>query len=412
MVGVSVDAVEIDGGVVDVIGIPWGLGKLRHTLQGSPGTAVGRILDQHLHGPNAHIRFAHLILIPDHPHLDAQYERLYPNPMIDLSENTYNRSLHRDRPKFKVWTSAGLLLTYRCNATCQFCYYHCSPDKGGLMPVDMAIGIWQSLRVLAADSAKIHLTGGEPFLYWEHLVDVLKAGQQERLGPVDMIETNGFWATDEGLVRERLNILEGLGLGRLKISCDPFHQEFVPIERVCRLALTAQEILGPKRVLVRWKEYLDRGSADVSRGARLRSLEEHPCRFTGRASGDLAQSVARRSIEDLRSETCTQAFLGAKGVHVDPFGNVFNGTCSGIIVGNVIQRSLDQIWRTFNPLDVPMLRTLVESGPYGLIGPAVSQGYSPLPAYADKCHLCTHIRQFLLERRNEPSLIGPMDCYG
>jgi hypothetical protein len=268
------------------------------------------------------------------------------------------------------------------------------------------------LRVLAADSAKIHLTGGEPFLHWEHLTAILKAALQDGLGSVDMIETNGFWATDEGLVRDRLNLLEGLGLGRLKISCDPFHQEFVPIERVRRLALAAQEILGPKRVLVRWKEYLDRHAADASMEARLRSLEEHPCRFTGRAACDLAGSVPGKSVEDLRSETCTQAFLGAKGVHVDPFGHVFNGTCSGIIVGSVIQRSLDQIWRTFNPLDVPIVRTLVECGPYGLLGPAVSQGYSPLPVYADRCHLCTHIRQFLLERGNEPSLIGPADCYG
>ena len=117
--------------------------------------------------------------------------------MIALSDNVYNRSLGRDQPKFKVWTSAGLLLTYRCNASCRFCYYGCSPDKGGLMPVDMAVSVWQSLRVLAGDSAKVHLTGGEPFLCWEHLVEILRTDQQQHLGPADMVETNGFWATGD-----------------------------------------------------------------------------------------------------------------------------------------------------------------------------------------------------------------------
>ncbi len=41
---------------------------------------------------------------------------------------------------------------------------------------------------------KIHITGGEPFLYWEHLLEILREAKKSNLGPVDMIETNGFWA--------------------------------------------------------------------------------------------------------------------------------------------------------------------------------------------------------------------------
>jgi len=332
--------------------------------------------------------------------------------MINLFDNAYNRSLHRDQPKFKVWTSAGLLLTYRCNASCRFCYYHCSPDKGGLMPVDMAIGIWQSLKVLAGDFAKVHLTGGEPFLYWEHLLEILKAAQRQRLGPVDMVETNGYWATEDRLVRERLRLLDGMGVERLKISCDSFHQEFVQIEQVRRLASIAQDVLGPQRVLLRWQEYLDIGSADWSMQTLIRSLHEHPCRFTGRAAGDLAQAVAAHAMSDLTALRCSQAFLGAKGVHVDPFGNVFSGTCSGIIIGNVAHQPLDEIWRTFDPGQDSVIGILFRAGPCGLVDGARNNGYKPLPAYAGRCHLCTHIRRFLFPCRVEPSHIGPAECYG
>ena len=104
-------------------------------------------------------------------------------------------------------------------------------------------------------------------------------------------------------------------------------------------------------------------------------------------------------------------FLGAKGVHVDPYGNVFSGTCSGIILGNMNDRPLEEIWRQFDLRAEGLVGTLCRNGPYGLLEGAESRGYRRLAAYADKCHLCTHIRQFLFENNVEKDIIGPADCY-
>ena len=93
--------------------------------------------------------------------------------MEKLPENIYNRSLPRSEPKFKLWRNAGLMLTYKCSAQCEFCYYNCGPDKGGLMPIDTAAGAWQSLKDLAGETAKVHLTGGEPFLFYDHLAELM-----------------------------------------------------------------------------------------------------------------------------------------------------------------------------------------------------------------------------------------------
>ncbi|MBP8303699.1 MAG: radical SAM protein [Phycisphaerae bacterium] len=330
---------------------------------------------------------------------------------VNLDENVYNRVAGRDRPKLKVWSSVGLLLTYRCNAACRFCAYHCSPDRGGLMPVDLAIEVWEALKTMAGDRAQVHLSGGEPFLFWDRLVGILEAALRAGLGPVGMVETNGFWATDENQIRTRLEVLDALGVQRLKISCDPFHQEFVDLDRVRCLASIARDRLGPGRVLIRWEDCLDGGPPDGSSESWVRCMSEHPCRFTGRAASDLAQAVARRSVEDLRSDTCTRALLGAQGVHVDPWGHVFSGTCSGLIVGRVTDQPLDRIWRSLDPRTVPLVGTLLESGPVGLLPGAVCRGYGPLPAYADKCHLCTHVREFLHGRGVEPAVLGPAECY-
>jgi MoaA/NifB/PqqE/SkfB family radical SAM enzyme len=339
------------------------------------------------------------------------------NAMIDLSENIYNSRVARNEPKFKLWRSAGLMLTYKCNCACEFCYYNCCPDKSGLMPADTAIRVWQSLKILAGDSVKIHITGGEPFLYWDHLLEILGQAQRLNLGKVDLIETNGFWATSEKIVRQRLKKLDDLGLNRFKVSTDPFHQEYVDIEPVQRLAEMAIEILGSERVLVRWQKYLE-NPIDIKslspvelEQQYINAVEDYPCRFTGRAAEKLAELLASKTIESLAGKNCKLNFLAAKGVHIDPFGNVFSGTCSGIIVGNVNQTPLEEIWKQFDPQNSGFVGALFDRGPYGLLAEAEKHGYKRSEFYAGKCHLCTRLRQFFLDNGLDKTMVGPAECY-
>ncbi len=343
---------------------------------------------------------------------------------MNLTHNIYNQSTGVNEPKFKIWRNAGLLLTYKCNASCEFCYYNCSPRQNGLMPVEMAINCWQSLRDLAGESTKIHITGGEPFLFWDHLVVILQNAKNNNLGSVDMIETNGFWASDDEIVKSRLKILDELGMNRLKISCDPFHQEFVDIEPVRRLAKIAKELFGPKRVLVRWEKYLPVLQAGLENPVEMKtisaaqrnkryieSLKDYPCRFTGRAAGHIASLVAKNTLAEISKSNCRDAFLGAKGVHIDPFGNVFSGTCSGIIIGNVSRTQLSEIWRNWQPANNIVIESLFRFGPMGLFDDALKLGYKPAERYAGKCHLCSNLRQFLFDKGLYKSTLGPAECY-
>jgi hypothetical protein len=367
--------------------------------------------------------------------------------MTELTDNIYNRTISRDQRKMKVWRNAGLLLTYKCNAACEFCYYCCSPNNTGLMTVDTAIKSWQGIKKLAGDSGRIHLTGGEPFLYFDRLCEILEAAQKEGLGKADLIETNAYWAgaTEEkdidshrghrehrdvskkqiDFIKDRLRRLDKLGMRRLKISCDPFHQEYVDIEPVRLLAKVGAELLGRDRVMVRWEKYLENPvlpltaeHAEAAENKRyIDALSAYPIRFTGRAAGKLGSLAALlkkgKRIEELSKLNCSGAFLGAKSVHIDPFGNVFSGQCSGIILGNVNPGApgLDQIWKQFDPRKKEFISTLFESGPAGLLDEAVKAGYEPRKSYADKCHLCTSIRQFFLEKGRYPDVVGPGECY-
>jgi MoaA/NifB/PqqE/SkfB family radical SAM enzyme len=336
--------------------------------------------------------------------------------MLQLSDNIYNQRLTRDEPKFRLWRSAGLMLTYQCSAACRFCYYNCSPKPSPLMPVEMAIGAWQSLKNLAGEAASVHITGGEPFLNWQHLEAVIRAFKLEKLGLVEQVETNASWAVDSKTIRERLRVLDEFGMAKLKISCDPFHQEFVPIERVRLLAVVAEEVLGKERVLVRWEKYLTTEDTVESKIKNLKSkivecLRDYPCRFTGRAGGELAELTADKTIEDLAAKTCCKSFLAAKGVHIDPLGNVFSGVCSGIILGNVGANPLEQIWKQIDWRNNEFVDILFASGPAGMLEKAVNLGYKKRRYYGSGCHLCTSIRQFFFEKRLYSATVGPEYCY-
>jgi hypothetical protein len=204
---------------------------------------------------------------------------------------------------------------------------------------------------------------------------------------------------------------------RFKISTDTFHQEYVDIEPVRRLADIAHEILGPERVLVRWQKYLDNpvGMKSLSETERaqqyINAINDYPCRLTGRAAGKLAELIAAKSVESFAAMNCTKGFLSAKGVHIDAFGNVFSGTCSGIIVGNVNRIPLENIWKQFDPAQNDFIKALFHSGPYGLLPEAEELGYKRAAGYASKCHLCTSIRQFFLQNGLHKTTIGPAECY-
>jgi MoaA/NifB/PqqE/SkfB family radical SAM enzyme len=336
---------------------------------------------------------------------------------MKLEDNIYNASLTRNNPKFKLWRKAGLLITYKCNAECQFCYYNCSPNQEGLMPVDTVISIWQSLKSLSENTEKLHLTGGEPFLYYEHLVDILTKAKKQNLTPIDLIETNAYWATDDKIITDRLKQLDQLGMHRLKISCDPFHQQYIDITLVRHLAQVGAKLLGPDRVLVRWQQYLDKPldiknlSADKLATIFLQTMKDYPCRLTGRAAVNLANLNNLKTPKDFIDKSCKNAFLGAKGVHIDPFGNIFSGTCSGIIVGNVNQAPLEEIWQNFHPQNDNIIHTLFESGPYGLLEKFPQLEALKSKKFADKCHLCTTARQCLFEKNIASETIGPPQCY-
>jgi hypothetical protein len=338
---------------------------------------------------------------------------------------SYNRDVPAPTSELAPWEFAGLLLTYACNARCAFCYVAAGPQHRDTLETATALALWRSLDELAAAHGKtmrVHLTGGEPFLDWVRLVALVRAARDAGLTPVEKIETNAFWATDENLTRARLELLAALGVGKLVVSTDVFHQEFVPLECVRRCVEIGRRVLGRGRVVVRRWDFprhpVDvRGMSAAQRSAAFRqALGRYADRLTGRAAAVLAPLLPGQAAEMFRGLDCADEVLRSRHVHIDSYGHIFPGTCLGVILGRaaVGGSSVAEVWRARAQdwREHPVVAALVAGGSYELLQRAREYGYRELDAgYASKCHLCSHVRHFLFQRGEWPEYLGPQECY-
>jgi len=320
----------------------------------------------------------------------------------------------------KYWSFAGLLLTYWCNARCASCYVCSAPSEGGDMTVEAGLRLWAGLQAASPHGCRIHIGGGEPFGRWEALIGLARQAQAAGLGPLEAVETNAYWATDEGLVRDRLGALDAAGLGRLTISADPYHQQFVPIERVRLAERVGREILGPERVRVRWRDWAA-GAVDI---AAMASSERRAVfaawarrghdRLTGRAAAEIAAHLPLKPTAAFADNPCGQRLLRSRHVHVDGDGIVCPGTCAGIVLGRADSpESVGAIWRALqrDHARMDVIGPLARAGPVAMLAEAEGCGYRPREGYASKCHLCYDVRRHLFGLGRFGDRLGPGVVY-
>lgn len=324
----------------------------------------------------------------------------------------------------KYFSRAGLMLTDWCNARCASCYLACGPGRSDWMPLELGLSAWEGLQSACPHGCRVHLTGGEPFGRFELLEALARGARQAGLGPLESVETNGFWATDDGVIRERLGALDAAGMGRLAISADPFHQQFVPIDRVRRLAARAEELLGPGRVRVRWADWLEEGFdlAGLEQARRRAVFAEYLAggrdRLNGRACARLAGLLPGRPVGAFAGQACREPLLRGRHVHVLPDGSVMPGVCAGIVLGQLRPGEpgdVAELWAGLGEASRSgaVLGSLVRGGPVKLAGLARAWGFVPDPGgYASKCHLCWSVRRVLWQAGAYPEELAPASVYG
>ena len=315
--------------------------------------------------------------------------------------------------------SAGLILSYQCNASCRHCMYACSPrwSKEWISPQDLKIILGHLVRTIEPApfgpesvtlSHGLHFTGGEPFLNFPLLCQAVAIA--DSLGiPSTFVETNGFWATNESETLRKLQTLKELGLKGIMISVNPFYLEYVPFDRTRRCVELSLEIFG-QNTMVYQLEYFNRflslgiqGRLPLQeyfrREGKKEFLENVEFFMMGRAPFQMDEKMSEFFVRHPAGfylyQPCNPAFLREWHNHVDNYGNYIPGFCGGLSLGNA--RRLPVLLNEGINLDeYPVLKYIVDNSFAELLDFAKRRGYKErFIGYFSKCHLCADIRRHL-----------------
>jgi hypothetical protein len=318
--------------------------------------------------------------------------------------------------------SGGLLLSYKCNAACRHCMYACNSRwKSDWIGEEDLVCMLQQLSGTILPSPNgpdhiglshgLHLSGGEPFLNFDLLCRATEIASDLGI-PSLFVETNCVWAVNDEVTREKLHTLHQKGMKGIMISVNPFYLEYVPFERTERAIRYALEIFGYDAFVYQVEYYRRFVELDIRESMPFEKyLElEHRTDFArnteffmmGRApfslTGDLEGIFPRYPAESVARIPCCPEFLRSWHNHFDNYGNFIPGFCGGITLGDT--RRLDELLENGLDLDsAPVLEFLVQEDMQGLMSFASEFGYRELEeGYYSKCHLCTDIRRFLVEK--------------
>ncbi len=312
--------------------------------------------------------------------------------------------------------SGGLMLSYRCSATCRHCMYACSPrwEADWISERDLERGLtllarWIEPSPWGADTISLnhglHFTGGEPFLNVDLLLRATEIAHELGI-PSLFVETNCYWCRDDATTRDHLRQLCTAGLRGIMISVNPFYAEYVPFERTDRCIRISHEVFGQNVFVYQLAYYRQFRQLNIRTRLSLeeymdlipgRRLSEHVEMFLmGRAARQLRAFYPTFSAETFFGEPCRPAFLRNWHNHFDNYGNLVPGYCGGISLGSWFD--LEQL--THEGIDTkahPVLAFLIEEDAEGLLHFAQDRGYQERSdGYLSKCDLCLDIRKYLV----------------
>jgi hypothetical protein len=256
--------------------------------------------------------------------------------------------------------------------------------------------------VKAADLKSFMVFGGEPMLYPTRAIAIFKRAQELNIPKIDML-TNGIWGKDKEIAKTLAKKLKNAGLNTLGLSVDAFHLEYIPLEYPRNAAKASLEAAVEK---VTWNvaviesldasNHYDKMTAHILKELEPLGIEAHVHKVVpaGRALRTISQYFQKTPLEGpCEGETPMENTLtNPQCLTIEPSGSA--DICWHLSIGNAKKTPLSRIISRYDWQRNPMIKTLAEEGPTGLL-----QRQKP-PAnrfnksgYINKCHLCVEVRK-------------------
>ena len=291
-----------------------------------------------------------------------------------------------------------------------------SPEcKKEYISKESAIAAAQLLK--KAGTVSVHIGGGEPFINFEALCNLIQALNNCGVG-IDYIETNGYWCRDREFAKSRLETLQKLGVTTVMVSVDPYHIEYVPLERPLMLCTLLDEYGFDYFI---WQQkFLKRLMAlDITKVHTKEELEkvlgkdyieetasEYGLGINGRALAFAEKIYSLRPAEYWATDEECPSLTNPHHCHIDLYGNAIPSRCTGICA-----KAEDYLNSDFSEDTYPALSRLVSGGTKELYEYAKEKGFVPHDkGYPTRCSFCFAMREYL-ERVSPSADLAPSDFY-
>jgi MoaA/NifB/PqqE/SkfB family radical SAM enzyme len=287
----------------------------------------------------------------------------------------------------------ALLITAHCNASCTHCSTSCGPHRREHLSREQIFKlIDEAAELTSTEKLKVLLSGGEPFLDFDLLLEVIRYAKGKRA--IVTVVTNAYWATSVERARDLLIQLKQAGLRSFAISTSRFHQQFIKRQRVER-ALQASREVGMRCTLkyVRTRsDALDReGIRSWATGVGAHDVQDFPLLPYLRTGASEQPETDYIRDAGLPNGPCPAAILTVR-----EDGRAFTCCTPGsftelLKLGHATRESLHEVNARFHFGGVQQI--LRHGGPGEFVEAIRAKGQSHRLRhnYASVCDLCTHI---------------------
>lgn len=286
----------------------------------------------------------------------------------------------------------GLLLTERCDIRCSHCWLGDNREKD--MTTEEARGyIDQAATIPTVEW--ISFTGGEPFLVPRLLTDLVAYASEKKLRTE--VVTNCNWGTTKKEAEKRLGELQNAGLEAINLSCDDFHQRYIPFSRVKNCFEAAKGLDLNIVIMSAANKSRTLGIDEITRRLgseeiKILGKEDQPKRFAALAVETGFIPAGRGAVlpeeERVLGESSVEGAcpLVLRDVGVNPQGYLL-ACCSASIIldafklGNLKKEKMGDIIEGAGR--TPLFETLMDLGPYNLANELGLKG-----EFVNRCHAC------------------------
>lgn len=245
-----------------------------------------------------------------------------------------------------IYRRVGFVITHRCNARCDHCFVESGPERNEKMHIDDAL-LWMNELEKFKEINGIFISGGEPFLYIEDLIQLVE--NATKLNKISHVVTNGFWAKDIVGAQEIIAPLAQAGLDRMSVSCDQYHLNWMPFDNVDNAVKVATKFGIQVRIAATYLKKHENEWLKKRFKGKIGVFEQELTPF-GRARvkiplSNFSKHGINKFLDGSYCEAITTPVIEVNGaVHACPCGSLaVKDTNNPLILGNAYKTPLPEI---------------------------------------------------------------------